>query len=166
MVYLKKILVTTDLSEFSLAALEYASSFGLLFVSKIYILYVNDPGASVFVTHGHDATQKDQHPRTEREAQEALEEFVMQNVKPDVNLTRVVRTGVPADEIRKFAEEEGVDMIVLATHGRTGLKHILMGSVAEKTVRLSSIPVLTVKPRPLRENNLKSEDVEKELHLR
>jgi nucleotide-binding universal stress UspA family protein len=69
-------------------------------------------------------------------------------------------------EIRKFAEEEGVDLVVIATHGRTGLKHIVMGSVAERTVRHSSIPVLTVKPHPLRETILKNEDVERDLHLR
>ena len=54
----------------------------------------------------------------------------------------------------------------MATHGRTGVKHVLMGSVAEKVVRLSAVPVLTVKPLPIRESLLREEDVENELHLR
>jgi hypothetical protein len=59
-----------------------------------------------------------------------------------------------------------VDLIVMATHGRTGVKHALMGSVAEKVVRISTVPVLTVKPFPIRESVLRDEDVENELHLR
>ena len=68
--------------------------------------------------------------------------------------------------ILRYADEEGVDMIVMATHGRAGLRHAVLGSVAEKVVRLSHVPVLAVKPRPVRENLLRNEDIEKDLHLR
>ena len=153
MVYLRKILVTTDLSEYSLAAMEYASSFGLLYSSTLYFLHVVDS------KEGH-------HFRTEEEAHRALNEFIEKNISSDIKLVPVVRFGHPADEIRKFAEREGVDLVVIATHGRTGLRHIVMGSVAEKTVRYSIIPVLSVKPHSLRESILREEDVEKELHLR
>jgi nucleotide-binding universal stress UspA family protein len=166
MVYIKKILVTTDMSEFSLAALEYASSFGHLFSSAIHLLYVVEPGAPKFSHHGHEGQHRDPRPRSKEEARGILDEFVTKNVNPDIKLAPTVRTGNPADEIRRFAEQEGVDLIVMATHGRTGLRHVVLGSVAEKVVRLSSIPVLTVKPPPMRENILQDEDVEKELHLR
>ncbi|MCK5572484.1 MAG: universal stress protein, partial [Bacteroidetes bacterium] len=96
----------------------------------------------------------------------ATAEFVQQHLNPDLKLTRVIRSGPPAEQIKRFAEEVGIDLIVMATHGRTGFHHIVMGSVAEKVVRLSGVPVLTVKPRPLRESILRDEDVETELHLR
>jgi len=86
-------------------------------------------------------------------------------VGADIPLVPVVKTGSPAAVIKRFAEEEGMDLIVMATHGRTGLRYILMGSVAERVVRISSVPVLTVKPQPLREAILKREDIETELHL-
>ena len=62
--------------------------------------------------------------------------------------------------------DEHVDLVVMATHGRTGLKHVLMGSVAEKVVRMSTAPVLTVKPRVVREYIIAAEDVEHDLHIR
>ena len=150
MVYLKKILVTTDLSQYSLEALEYAQSFGLLYASRIYLIHVDE--------HSHH--------KSGDQAAAALADFVARNVDPDFKVTEVVRSGHPAAEIRKFSLEENVDLIVMATHGRTGVKHALMGSVAEKVVRLSAIPVLTVKPLPVREGLLREEDIENELHLR
>jgi nucleotide-binding universal stress UspA family protein len=58
-----------------------------------------------------------------------------------------VALGHPADAIVRVAQERGVDLIVMSTHGRTGLQHVLLGSVAEKVVRLAPCPVLTVKPQ-------------------
>jgi nucleotide-binding universal stress UspA family protein len=56
-----------------------------------------------------------------------------------------VVTGHPADTIVRVAQERGADLIVMSTHGRTGLQHVVLGSVAEKVVRLAPCPVLTVK---------------------
>ena len=160
MIFLKKILVTTDLSPHSLAAVEYASSFGTLYTSRLYLLLVMDK------KEGYHAREAHLHFHTEVEAQEALEEFANKNIAPDVRMNLVVRKGTPTEGILQFAEEEGIDMIVMATHGHTGLRHILMGNVTEKVVRHSRVPVLTVKPPPFRENYIKDEDVEKDLHLR
>lgn len=153
MVYLRKILVTTDLSAYSLAAVEYAASFGLLYSSTLHLLHV------VESREGHRG-------QTVAEAHRLLDEFIAKHINPDVKFIPAVRTGHAPEEICRFAEEEGVDLVVIATHGRTGLRHIVLGSIAEKTVRLSNIPVLTVKPREIREGILREEDVEKELHLR
>lgn len=150
MVYLKKILVTTDLSQYSLAALEYARSFGLLYASRIFLLFVDD--------HAHH--------KSGPQGVAALADFVSRNVDPDIKIVQAVRTGHAAAEITRFSREENVDLIVMATHGRTGVKHALLGSVAEKVVRISAVPVLTVKPLPVRESILMDEDVESELHLR
>jgi nucleotide-binding universal stress UspA family protein len=148
MIFLKKILMTTDLSPYSLAALEYASSLGLLYASKVFLLYV--------VESGKDAAA----------GPAALAEFIERNVGPEISLVPVVRYGNPVIEIKQFAEQEDADLIIMATHGRTGVQHMFMGSVAEKVVRLSSVPVLTVKPRPIRESILDDTDIERELHLR
>ena len=160
MIFLKKILITTDLSPHSLAAVEYASSFGTLYGSRLYLLLVMDK------KEGHHAREAHLHFRTEAEALEALEAFAKEHLPSEVQLNLVVRKGTPTEGILKFADEEGIDMIVIATHGHTGLRHILMGNVTEKVVRHSRVPVLTVKPHPFRENLIKDEDVEKDLHLR
>jgi universal stress protein A len=56
-----------------------------------------------------------------------------------------VRTGKPVEESNRFADEHGVDVIVMGTHGRTGIRHLIAGSVAERVVRTSKVPVLTVR---------------------
>ncbi len=162
MVFLRKILVTTDLSEFSLAAWEYASTASIFFNAEIFLLYVYEGSTK---THGDRDTRGHTHD-TQEDALKALREFAQGSISSGLRVTTVVRPGIPADEIIRFAEQEGIDLIVIATHGRTGLRHIMMGSVAEKIVRLSSIPVLSVKPGAFREKFLKDEDIESELHLR
>jgi universal stress protein A len=148
MVFLRRILVTTDLSRHSLEAMEYASSFGLLYTSTLFLLHVVEDARGM--EYGTDA----------------LAAFAAEHLRPGQKVTPVVRSGSAAEEIVRFAQEEAIDLIVIATHGRTGLQHMVMGSVAEKVVRLASTPVLTVKPKPVREGILRKEDVETELHLR
>jgi nucleotide-binding universal stress UspA family protein len=63
----------------------------------------------------------------------------------------LLRTGTAAEEITRAADDEGADVVVVGTHGRTGINRLLIGSVAERVVRLAPCPVLTVKPRPTRE---------------
>jgi nucleotide-binding universal stress UspA family protein len=166
MVYLRKILVTTDLSDHSLAAMDHASSFGLLYASDLYLLYVVDHGHASRGRHGTGDGKEAEHAALLEDARRSLTDFIEKNLNPDVRVIPVVREGHPAHEITKFADAEGVDLIVIATHGRTGLKHMLMGSVAEKTVRFSRVPVLTVKPFPMRDAIIDEEDVVQELHIR
>ena len=162
----RKILVTTDLSKYSLAALEYAAEIGLSYGSTLYLLYVVDAHPSKVTPNGVDVGSRSAFHVAEEQGRKRLQEFVEKNVTPELRMTQVVRVGNPVDEIRRFGEQEGVDVIVIATHGWTGLRHIVMGSIAERVVRHSSIPVLSVKPLALRENFLKEEDIESELHLR
>jgi nucleotide-binding universal stress UspA family protein len=70
--------------------------------------------------------------------------------RPDLRVRGVLATGVAVDQIIQAARRLKCDLIVLATHGRTGLKHVLMGSVAENVVRRAPCPVLTVRPRGFR----------------
>jgi universal stress protein A len=166
MVFLRKILVTTDLSEFSLAAFDYASTASIFFNAEIFLLYVYE-GTAAGRNKPHGDREHHGHAHyTEEEALKALREFVQSSVRSGLNVHTVVRCGAPAEEIIRYAEQEGIDLIVIATHGRTGVRHIVMGSVAERIVRRSNIPVLSVKPGPFPDRILKDEDIESELHLR
>jgi nucleotide-binding universal stress UspA family protein len=82
-----------------------------------------------------------------KSAKQGLKELVRDNVPGTIETRSIVSTGNPAGEICRIAGEENVSMIVMATHGQSGWKRLLVGSVAEKVVRCSPCPVLTV-PQP------------------
>lgn len=144
---LKKILAPTDLSELSLAGVRYAMELA------------NSQGGEVIVYHviGYEeANPHDEGFYTEslgkwliEERKRLLTEFLRKNFPHLMKKVRVhqdVEVGVPHIWIVKKAQQEGVDMIVMSTHGRTGLLHMLTGSVTEKVVRRASCPVLSVHP--------------------
>jgi nucleotide-binding universal stress UspA family protein len=172
MVVLKKVLVTTDLSDHSLAAMEFASTLGLFYGARLYLLHVEDIAPpEMYSAHVHDFYGREYRDRAAGESQQELVDFTETKVRPmlgssAVRLDPVLRLGEPVAEVLKFVEEEGIDLIVIATHGRTGFRHVLMGSVAEKLVRMSPVPVLTVKPLSMGPPVLKPEDIESDLHLR
>lgn len=78
-------------------------------------------------------------------AEEHLADLAARIAKDGVTAQTFVRTGKAEDEIVKFATENSVDLIAMGTHGRTGLAHMLIGSVAERVVRASKVPVLTIR---------------------
>jgi nucleotide-binding universal stress UspA family protein len=164
MYIISKILVSTDFSDFSAAAVEYASSFALLYGARIHLVHVIEPGAVVGV-QSVELNTSALTSEMEANAQEEMRKFVYWKLKNNTNLEQVILHGEPYREIVRYAQENEIDLIVIATHGRTGLAHMLMGSVAEKIVRLSPIPVLAVKPLEMRERILKKEDVEEDLHV-
>jgi universal stress protein A len=145
----KKILVPTDFSDLSLAALEYATTFSEVFRAQIYMLHTLDT-IPVLALDAVDLTTERIIYETEKNARNDLHAFIMSKVGDIPNLVEVVRKGVAADEIVKFTKEENIDLIVMATHGRSGIAHVLMGSVAEKVIQRSQVPVLTVKPATVR----------------
>ncbi len=81
----------------------------------------------------------------EATARRLLDDTVASMKRTGAEIESVLLSGNPSAEIVKFATEESVDLIVMATHGRSGVEHLLMGSVAEKVLRKSPCPVLTVK---------------------
>jgi nucleotide-binding universal stress UspA family protein len=78
-------------------------------------------------------------------AEEHLQDIVERLAKDGVTATPFIRVGNPVDEINRFVDEEKVSLIVMGTHGRTGLQHLLIGSVTERVVRTATCPVLTVR---------------------
>lgn len=150
MIQLKKILCPIDFSESSQGTLQYAIH-----------LMLKDDDASIYLVHVVDNRVLDyggpfyeQEPSLsiaplDQSIKEELEKRLLAEV-PEKIQNRVETTilfGVPFVEIIKAAREKDIDLIVIGTHGRTGIAHMLIGSVAEKVVRKAPCPVLTVKSK-------------------
>jgi universal stress protein A len=138
-----KILFATDFSSTSETALEYATSLARDTGAMLLIVHVQEPPV-VYAEFGlnHITADPSVGPLLRM-----LHQVVPSD--PRVGYTQRLLTGSPAEEIVRVAEAEQVDMVVIGTHGRTGLSRLLMGSVAENVVRHAACPVLTVKPTAL-----------------
>ena len=136
---LKLILTSTDFSPSSDAALAMATALARDSGAKLLIVHVEE---IPLATGGAEYLYSVPEPATQ-ELKEMLSEVVPRD--PSVPFEHHLLAGDPAEAIIRTAEQENVDMIVIGTHGRTGLTRLLMGSVAEAVVRRASCPVLTVK---------------------
>jgi nucleotide-binding universal stress UspA family protein len=153
MVEFKTIVLTTDLSENAKAAVPYAMDLArkyggtvtLLHVCEDPIYYAGTAAAEGFVVDVPDLAQRIEEERRKMLGAEAhaLEKNYGVHVVP------VLRTGHPVQEILEHAKSHDPDVLVVATHGRTGLAHLVFGSVAEKIIRLSPCPVLSIRPEPV-----------------
>ena len=142
---LRSILVPLDFSEPAEKALRYAVAFGRRLEARITLLHVRqlpyylaEPG---FVPA---AMPVDDPPEA---VTQRLEADARRLVPPEILERTLLRVGAPFDEICKAAAELNTDLIILSTHGYTGLKHVLMGSTAERVVRHAPCPVLVVRKR-------------------
>ena len=145
MISFSVIVVPTDFSDHSLRALPYALGLAEKYGAEVKILYVNEPALQVsdMAWVGvDDGALKDEHVS---EARKNMERIMRDQIPPEMSVETEVRSGDAVEEIIQFAEDAGADLIVMATHGRGGLSHILMGSTAEQVIRKASCPVLTLK---------------------
>jgi len=152
---IKRILVPTDLSDLSLSSIEYASSLALFFKAEMYVMHVmdNEPLLAIGMI---DANAEEIIRAIEQKSKNEMSRFFSKKITRGRSISCIVRRGNPYEEIVKFSNEEQIDLIVISTHGRSGLAKILLGSVAEKVVRYSSVPVLTVKPNAAYKANSKA----------
>ena len=148
MIELNHILVPHDFSETSAAAVSYAIALARRFNARLTFLHVGTSAQEAFDTEfpiGLEDARED-----------AIRERLLKIVTPQEQVEFapqfVVRPGSPASEIVRFADEHGADLIVMGTHGRGLVGHVVMGSVAEKVVRTSPCPVLTVR-NPVRRSS-------------
>ena len=143
MINLKKILCPIDHSDCSKEALKYAVSFAMKDEAELYLLHVIDVRT---FDESFDMTSK-QLPddKTIKQLKEKLLECVPEEIRSDMRIEPIVVQGVPFSEIISISKEKEISVIVMGTHGRTGIAHIMLGSVSEKVVRKAPCPVLTVR---------------------
>jgi len=142
---LQTILVPLDFSKFSDKALDYALAFATQFHSRLVLLHVVEPVVypENYVTV--PAVSDDLHTGLLKAADTRLAQTSQRLHGHKVEVETVTRLGRPFAEITEAATEYQASLIVLATHGYTGLKHVLLGSTAERVVRHAPCPVLTVR---------------------
>lgn len=142
---INKILVPIDFSDYSKSALRYAVNFAKLFNAEILLIYVVEPviyppdfsmGQIAIPTI---ATEFDERAREE------LNKLAKNEIPQEIKVTTLIKSGKPFVEIIDTASEADVDLIIIATHGHSGVEHILFGSTAEKVVRKAPCPVLTLR---------------------
>lgn len=133
-----KILVPTDGSEGSEVALEHAKSLAKNYDSEVHLIYVADVR-----TQNTGDIMANFIGELEKIGEKAVKSMLEELDEVDSVVTEVIK-GIPHREIIEYANEKNMDLIVMGTHGRTGLDRILLGSVTEKVVRTSEVPVMTV----------------------
>jgi nucleotide-binding universal stress UspA family protein len=146
MIELKRILVPTDFSKFSQQALMYGVALAEKFGAEICLLHVVQDLA-VFIPDMVTVAPPIVPSLEQMTAavQAAFDRIVRENNLERFSFRREVCQGTPFLEIIRFAKENDIDLIVMGTHGHSGLIHVLMGSVTEKVVRKAPCPVLTVR---------------------
>ena len=146
MIQLTKLLVPTDFSEDSEQAARYAVELAKRFQTEIHCVHVVDIPADLLSTSDYYMTGPSGQfiDQIREESKKNLEAFTEKNLE-GMQVRTAFLEGRPFVEILRYARDQEIDLVVIATHGRTGLKHVLFGSVAEKVVRKAPCPVLVVK---------------------
>jgi universal stress protein A len=147
MLPITKIFCPTDFSEPSYKALKAANDLAMHFKAEIILIHVLHPiliYPSAMGTPGIMATSSVEDSEREDMAKKSLEMTLKERIDNSIKSRSLLANGNPADEIVHHAKEEKADLIVIGTHGFTGWRHLILGSVAEKVVRYASCPVLTI----------------------
>jgi nucleotide-binding universal stress UspA family protein len=147
MIKLKKILYPTDFSESSLEALRYAVTFARDFKARLVLMHVVNEkifseGLSLPRLEAPEALGQEMAAEAERQ----MRTLIPATERAGLDVEHVILRGMPFLEIIRYAKANDVDLIVIGTHGRSGMEHIIFGSTAEKVVRKAPCPVLSVRP--------------------
>jgi nucleotide-binding universal stress UspA family protein len=145
MIRLKKILFPTDFSDNSLQALPYARAVAETFRAKLCLLHVVEPMRMLMDDLAAPTSLIQMEADAEDRGKARLRDLLDLPARATLEIDERVVRGVPFAEIVRYARDEEVDLIVLATHGLSGIAHLLIGSTAEKVVRKAPCAVLTVK---------------------
>lgn len=148
-----RILVPTDMSDFSSQAIRYAALLRERFGSKITLLYADETYFPMDVLESPLGYYLEQAPATKVKLQERLAQFAQQYF-PAAAVDTCVVQDVPARAIVQRAREMHADLIVIGTHGRSGWRRALLGSVAEGVLHETDRPVITVTPGVLADNQI------------
>jgi nucleotide-binding universal stress UspA family protein len=139
----KKIVFCTDFSENSNYAFTYALNLAKTYNGKLLILHVTPEPVDFYRPSEQLEDVMKKHHR--KVVDEEMDTHYLKEMKGFKNYELILKDGVVFSEIVKTARDQAASIIVMGTHGRTGLDHILMGSTAERVVRKSPVPVLTVR---------------------
>jgi nucleotide-binding universal stress UspA family protein len=142
---IKKVLVPIDFSDYSKSSLRYAVNFAKQFNAEIFLIYVVEP-----VIYPPDFSMgqiaiPSVNAEWDERAREELKNLAKTEIPEGVKVKTILKNGKPFLEIIDTASEENIDLIIIATHGHSGVEHILFGSTAEKVVRKAPCPVLTLR---------------------
>ncbi|GKZ12296.1 universal stress protein [Haladaptatus sp. T7] len=138
-----RILVPTDGSEETTCVIAHAAELAEAHGAELHAIYVIN--SSTFASLPMESSWEGVSDMLEEEGKSALEDARRVAEEYDVSLTTHLLEGPPNKEIVRYAELDGFDLIVMGTHGRGGIDRLLLGSVAERVVRASTVPVLTVR---------------------
>jgi nucleotide-binding universal stress UspA family protein len=137
-----KILCALDFDEYAAATLRIAAAIAKESNATVYLLHIaRIPGRDQDVPLPFEAS-----PLWEKEARERLEALMQSSLTGEVRFEITIESGLPELDIVRMARQLAVDLIVMATHGRSGFSHLLFGSVAEHVIREAACPVLTLRP--------------------
>lgn len=140
-----KILVPIDFSKHSEEGLRHAKDLAELFGAKLDLLHVVEENMPPAFYTGGVTSIYDMHPDIDEKAKAEMQKLVDETEGPGVEAAYHAASGRPASEIITFAQDHDSDLIVMATHGRSGLEHVFLGSVAEKVIQRAPCPVFTVR---------------------
>ncbi|MEN6616402.1 MAG: universal stress protein [Syntrophorhabdus sp.] len=143
----KKILVPTDFSEYSDAALNYAIDVAKKTGAKLYVLHVIGVIQTCAVDYCFDQSTLDS---LEKKSEDSALDMMKKQLAlfadaSAMDIETDIKQGVPYEEILAMQKEKGIDLIVMSSHGKTGLLHHLMGSVAERVMKKAGCPVLLIR---------------------
>lgn len=139
----KKILIATDGSEYTKNSIDYGIDLAKNTQAKLHVIYVIDTAA--FASIPMDAAWESMYELLKKEGDEATGYVAEKAEAEGLEVEKLIIEGHPAEEIIKYAEKNSINLIVMGTLGKSGLDRFLLGSVAEKVVRASKIPVLVVR---------------------
>lgn len=146
MIALKNVLVATDFSDASTTALDYGRHLARSFGASLHVIHVVENVMARFAADAYPVVLPDLQKDVEEAGQKKLLDTLQEEDFTQLHAVPVVRTSAaPASAIVEYAKEAKADLVIVGTHGRGGVAHLLMGSVAERVVRTASCPVLTVR---------------------
>ena len=141
----KRILLTTDFSKVSSRAVAHAISIAKKYRSKLYIIHVLEPILSPVEYTWAGVQMDDIESNRLSFAEKNLLDWCAEHLPEDFDTRLIVRQGLAVTEILAAAQENEIDLIIMATHGHTGLAHVFFGSTAERVLKKSELPVMTVR---------------------
>ena len=141
----ERILIPTDFSESARYAFNYAVDLNKVLKARLYLLHVLQDFTEFSEYNLSPTILPQLYLEFEESAARKLEDMLEDMVPPEISCGSYILHGVPFYEIIQFARKERIDLIILGSHGRTGLKQVLFGHTAEKVVKKAPCPVLTVR---------------------